>query len=88
VELNTDRYSKESRRQQFHINRLKIAAAAARASGLTVHVGHGLNYQNVVPIVEENIAQGFSLGFSIVARAIFIGLKEAVAEMKRIIQEV
>jgi len=88
VELNTDRYSKESRRQQFHINRLKIAADAARASGLTVHVGHGLNYQNVVPIVEENIAQGFSIGFSIVARAIFIGLKEAVAEMKRIIQEV
>jgi pyridoxine 5-phosphate synthase len=88
VELNTDRYSKEFRRQQFHINRLKIAADAARASGLTVHVGHGLNYQNVVPIVEENIAQGFSIGFSIVARAIFIGLKEAVAEMKRIIQEV
>jgi len=88
VELNTDRYSKESRRQQFHINRLKIAADAARASGLTVHVGHGLNYRNVVPIVEENIAQGFSIGFSIVARAIFIGLKEAVAEMKRIIQEV
>lgn len=88
VELNTDRYSKESKRRQFHLQRLKIAADAARTSGMIVHVGHGLNYSNIVPILEMDIAQGFSIGFSIVARAVFVGLKEAVAEMKRIIQEV
>jgi pyridoxine 5-phosphate synthase len=88
VELNTDRYSKEPGRWQLHLSRLKIGADAARSSGLVVHVGHGLNYQNIVPILEENIAQGFSIGFSIVARAVFVGLTAAVAEMKRIIQEV
>ncbi|MEO0022012.1 MAG: pyridoxine 5'-phosphate synthase [candidate division WOR-3 bacterium] len=88
VELNTDRYSKDRVRRDLQLRRLKIAAEAARTSGLTVHVGHGLDYSNVVPILEENIAQGFSIGFAIIARAVFVGLKEAVFEMKRIIQEV
>ncbi|MCX7732553.1 MAG: pyridoxine 5'-phosphate synthase [candidate division WOR-3 bacterium] len=88
VELNTDLYSKDLGRRDLQLRRLKIAAEAARTSGLTVHVGHGLNYSNVVPILEENIAQGFSIGFAIIARAVFVGLKEAVFEMKRIIQEV
>lgn len=88
VELNTDRYSKDPVRRDLQLRRLKIAAEAARTAGLTVHVGHGLDYSNVVPILEENIAQGFSIGFAIIARAVFVGLKEAVFEMKRIIQEV
>ncbi|MEO0009477.1 MAG: pyridoxine 5'-phosphate synthase [candidate division WOR-3 bacterium] len=88
VELNTDRYSKDRVRRDLQLRRLKIAAEAARTSGLTVHVGHGLDYSNVVPILEENIAQGFSIGFAIIARAVFVGLKEAVFEMKKIIQEV
>lgn len=88
VELNTDRYSKDPARRDLQLRRLKIAAEAAQALGLTVHVGHGLNYSNVIPILEENIAQGFSIGFAIIARAVFVGLKEAVFEMKRIIQEV
>ncbi|MEO0068129.1 MAG: pyridoxine 5'-phosphate synthase [candidate division WOR-3 bacterium] len=88
VELNTDRYSKEPKRRQFHLERLQKGAEAARELGLSVHVGHGLDYLNVVPILENNIAEGFSIGFAIVARAVFVGLKEAVAEMKRLIQEV
>lgn len=88
VELNTDRYSKEPGRRSWHLDRLKDAAEVARSLGLVVHAGHGLNYSNIVPILEENIAQGFSIGFAIVARAVFVGLKEAVREMKMIIQEV
>lgn len=88
VELNTDRYSKELKRRQFHLERVRKGAEVARAGGLIVHVGHGLDYLNVVPILEDNIAEGFSIGFAIVARAVFVGLKEAVAEMKRLIQEV
>ncbi len=65
VELNTDRYSKDPVRRDLQLRRLKIAAEAARTAGLTVHVGHGLDYSNVVPILEENIAQGFSIGFAI-----------------------
>jgi pyridoxine 5-phosphate synthase len=88
VELNTDRYSKEIKRREFHLERLEKGAIAARAAGLVVNVGHGLDYLNVVPILERNLAQGFSIGFAVVARAVFVGLKEAVQEMKRIIQEV
>jgi len=62
------------------------AAAAARGAGVTVHVGHGLDYRNVVPILERKIATGFSIGFAIVARAVFVGLRDAVTEMKRIME--
>ncbi len=85
VELNTDRYSKEIKQRRFHLERLLKAAEVATQNGLIVHVGHGLDYRSVVPILELNIAEGFSIGFAIVARAVFVGLKEAVAEMKRII---
>ncbi len=86
VELNTDRYSKEPKRREFHLQRLEEASRVARAGGLIVHVGHGLDYLNVVPIAERRIAQGFSIGFAIVARAVFVGLREAVAEMKNILE--
>ncbi|MGQ9707847.1 MAG: pyridoxine 5'-phosphate synthase [bacterium] len=88
VELNTDHYSKEPKRRDYHLDRLQKGAETAKANGLVVHLGHGLDYRNVVPILERDFAQGFSIGFAIVARAVFVGLKEAVAEMKRIIQEV
>ncbi|MBM3314792.1 pyridoxine 5'-phosphate synthase, partial [candidate division WOR-3 bacterium] len=65
---------------------LAAAGQAAREHGLAVHVGHGLGYRNVVPVVEREIAHGYSIGFSIVARAVMVGLREAVAEMKRILE--
>ncbi len=87
VELNTDRYNKEPRKRDYHLQRLMVASEIAREKGLIVNVGHGLDYINVVPIVERKIAQGFSIGFAIVARAVFVGLREAVAEMKRILNQ-
>jgi len=86
VELNTDRYSRDVTHRQDILAELAGAAESARGLGLVVHAGHGLDYWNVVPIVEMDIAQGFSIGFSIVARALLIGLTEAVAEMKQILE--
>jgi len=86
VELNTDRYNKEVGRRPAHLDRLAAAAECARDQGLIVHVGHGLDYQNVVPILERRIAQGFSIGFAIVARAVFVGLCAAVREMRQIME--
>ncbi|MEO0079239.1 MAG: pyridoxine 5'-phosphate synthase [candidate division WOR-3 bacterium] len=86
VELNTDKYSKEVGRRPVHLGRLAEAAECAREQGLVVHVGHGLDYRNVVPIAERKIAHGFSIGFAIVARAVFVGLVEAVREMKHILE--
>uniref|UniRef100_A0A7C4CAI5 Pyridoxine 5'-phosphate synthase n=1 Tax=candidate division WOR-3 bacterium TaxID=2052148 RepID=A0A7C4CAI5_UNCW3 len=89
VELNTDRYSRLWRKKesgQRALGDLSEAAAAAAGSGLVVNVGHGLNYLNVVPILEARFARGFSIGFAIVARAVFAGLRDAVAEMKRLLE--
>ncbi len=86
VELNTDRYTKEPRRRDFHLKRLVEAAQTARQEGLIVHLGHGLDYINIIPILEQRIADGFSIGFAIVARAVFVGLQQAVRDMKHILE--
>ena len=86
VELNTDRYSRGWSKEPALLEELSRAAEAARTAGVLVHVGHGLDYRNVVPVLEKKIAAGYSIGFAIVARAVFAGLAPAVAEMKRIME--
>jgi pyridoxine 5-phosphate synthase len=86
VELNTDRYSRGWTRGPRLLDELSTAGRAAQKAGLQVHVGHGLDYRNVVPILADRIAVGYSIGFAIVARAIFVGLQRAVEDMKRIME--
>jgi len=86
VELNTDRYCRNRTRRAELLAELAGAADRARELGLAVHVGHGLDYATVVPILEMGVADGFSIGFAIVARAVMVGLRDAVAEMKRIME--
>jgi pyridoxine 5-phosphate synthase len=64
----------------------RTAAAATVAAGLELHAGHGLNYQNVVPIVRLNRMAEVNIGHSIVTRAVFVGLTQAVHEMKECIE--
>ncbi|MFO7675277.1 MAG: pyridoxine 5'-phosphate synthase [bacterium] len=86
VELNTDRYSRAEENRARLLSELAGAARVAREEGLVVHVGHGLDYRNVVPILEMDIAEGYSIGFAIVARSVMAGLRDAVGEMKRILE--
>jgi pyridoxine 5-phosphate synthase len=83
VELNTDRYSRSRAHRVRLLDELTIAARAAEKAGLSVHVGHGLGYRNVVSVLQKRIAVGYSIGFAIVSRAMFVGLQRAVEEMKR-----
>jgi len=53
--------------------------------GLVVHAGHGLTYRNIQPIAAIGGFEEFNIGHSIVARAVFVGLQEAVREMKRLL---
>ena len=64
---------------------LKGAALFAQNLGLTVNAGHGLNYQNVHRMKEIPNLHELNIGHSIIARAVFVGLKQAVIEMKEII---
>ena len=87
VEIHTGHYAETKNELEIATELEKIAGAAAlaRKLGLRVNAGHGLDYQNVkkVCLIEE--IQEFSIGHSIIARACLVGIKEAVAEMLKLI---
>ncbi|MFN3920823.1 MAG: pyridoxine 5'-phosphate synthase [Caldimicrobium sp.] len=87
VELHTGSYAEaegeEDRLREFE--RLEKAAHLAKDLGFIVHAGHGLSYENIGPIAAIPEIEEFSIGHSIVARAIMVGMKEAVREMKELI---
>ncbi|MEQ8846322.1 pyridoxine 5'-phosphate synthase [Botrimarina sp.] len=66
--------------------RLADAGAKARAAGLRLHAGHGLNYQNVGPVAALPGMEELNIGHSIVSRAVLVGFEAAVREMKRLIE--
>lgn len=65
--------------------RLTQAALLAHEAGLVVNAGHGLHYHNVEAIAAIPGINELNIGHAIIARALFVGLKEAVTEMKRLI---
>jgi pyridoxine 5-phosphate synthase len=65
---------------------LKESAEYGQSLGLKVAAGHGLNYQNVTPIVEIEAIEELNIGQSIIARSVFTGLETAVREMKALLQ--
>jgi len=87
VEIHTGHYAETKNELEIATELEKIAGAAAlaRKLGLGVNAGHGLDYQNVkkVCLIEE--IQEFSIGHSIIARACLVGIKEAVAEMLKLV---
>ncbi len=84
VELHTGRYANAAAGalRDCELAALKRAASAVVDSSLELHAGHGLNYQNVAPVARLHAMKELNIGHSIVSRAVFVGLKEAVREMK------
>ena len=84
IELHTGNYadSKTESGQRRELAILTDAAACGLGLGFTVNAGHGLNYQNVVPIAKIPGIYELKIGHSIIARAIIVGLTRAVKEMK------
>ena len=64
------------------------AAALARRLGLEVHAGHGLDYGNVLPIAKIPEIVELNIGHSIIARAVIVGISQAVTEMKDLLNRV
>ena len=87
VEFHTGEYAhaKTAFARSRELKRLKNAAVLAHSLGLGVNAGHGLNYQNVKPVCRIPHMDELNIGHSIVSRAVFIGLKNAVREMKNLI---
>lgn len=84
VEIQTATYSDAVGRaaadRQLQV--LDKATQHAKAQGLHVHMGHGLNYSNVKPIVRIAGVEELNIGHSIVSRAVLVGMERAVREMK------
>ena len=88
VELHTGQYA-NARGQELDVQleRLRRAADLTRERGLRLHAGHGLNYRNVRPVATLRDMRELNIGHAIVSRAVFVGLREAVREMKRIMND-
>jgi pyridoxine 5-phosphate synthase len=67
------------------LERIGVAGAAIRAAGMRFNAGHALNYFNVEPVARLPGVRELHIGHSIVSRSIFVGMREAVREMKRLI---
>ncbi len=89
VEINTAAYS-EARTEKDSIRamrELENAVAVARALGLIVHAGHGLNYQNVSSVAAIDGIEELNIGHSIVSHALYTGFPNAVATMMELMEK-
>jgi len=89
VEIHTGRYCDArlpgDRRRE--LARIIDAAKAAAKLGLQVSAGHGLHYQNVLPVAAISEIEEFNIGHAIVGRAVLVGMERAVREMKALLAQ-
>ncbi len=87
VELWTGAYAHAKAPSELDaaLQELRSGIDAGHRVGLEVHGGHGLTYRNIGPIAVLPGFSEFNIGHSIVSRAVFIGMREAVREMKRLL---
>jgi pyridoxine 5-phosphate synthase len=88
VELHTGKYADNFENAEVRdkeLRRLRDSAEMALGLGLVLNAGHGLDYKNVKPVAEIKGMNELNIGFSIIARAVFVGLEAAVKEMKELI---
>lgn len=87
IEINTNKYSQTNvKKNRDEVIRIARVAKAAKREGLGVHAGHGLNYKNTPYLLSVPEITGFSIGFAIVARAVFVGFRQATQEMVEVIK--
>jgi pyridoxine 5-phosphate synthase len=82
IELHTGRYAHHPA-DPGTIGALREATALGASLGLAVHAGHGLTVRNVAPVAAIADCEELNIGHSIVSRAVFVGIEEAVREMRR-----
>ena len=87
IEIHTGAYAdaETQAQQQQELEQLQRGVAYALQQGLIVNAGHGLHYHNVEAIAQIPGINELNIGHAIIARAVFVGLKEAVTDMKILI---
>lgn len=88
IELHTGEYANASgAEQEKQLARLRETAALAHRLGLEVHAGHGLTYRNVSAVASIPEIVELNIGHSIISRALYVGLRESVAEMRMLLTQ-
>jgi pyridoxine 5-phosphate synthase len=93
VEFHTGRFCKEvdaartTKAQLALVKELDLASVHAHAAGLQAHFGHGLHYGNAHWLQLVRHAEEANIGHAVIARAIFVGLRDAVREMKALLND-
>jgi pyridoxine 5-phosphate synthase len=83
IELHTGAYAEAAgARRAAELERLRAAARLGARLGLEVHAGHGLNYHNVQPVAAVREIVELNIGHAVIGHALFVGIAEAVREMK------
>ena len=89
IELHTGNYAnaKTENSMAMELKKLKKAAEYAKSIGLEVYAGHGLTYENVKPVAAIEEITELNIGHTIIAKSVFVGIKEAVRLMRQLINE-
>jgi pyridoxine 5-phosphate synthase len=82
VELHTGAYADAKYDAGDELKKLTNASRHANSAGLKVDAGHGLTYKNVLPIARIAEVEELNIGHSIISRSVFVGIQQAVREMK------
>jgi pyridoxine 5-phosphate synthase len=84
VELHTGRYAdaSESPEVRRELEALIVSGVAVKKAGMALHAGHGLNYRNVAEVAQIAGMAELNIGHSIISRAVFSGIRQAVRDMK------
>lgn len=87
IELWTGGYAhaKTADEREAALDTLRKGIEVGHRVGIEVHGGHGLTYRNVGPVASLPGFSEFNIGHSIVSRSVFVGMREAVREMKRLL---
>lgn len=88
IEIHTGHYcdAADAKERELEFERIRRAIYQARRLGLRVNVGHGLDEKNILPFLALPAIEHYSIGYSIICRAVLAGLEEAVKNMKNLIQ--
>ncbi len=89
VEIHTGRYcdAKSEAERDMEFDLIATAAAEAYSQGLRVNAGHGLDYQTTSRIAALDTIEELSIGHAVMARAIIVGLDQAVRDMLKLVTE-
>jgi pyridoxine 5-phosphate synthase len=69
------------------LQKIRLAGQSIRQLGMRFNAGHALNYYNVQPVARLAGIRELHIGHAIVSRSVFVGLKQAVSEMKQLMRQ-